>query len=269
MCRLLKVSTSGYYKYLPRGISKQAINNLILDKVIIRLYKEHQGLYGYRRIYHQLDIDASMNRVRRRMIALGLYAVTKKRYKTTTKSKNNAEYAPNILNQDFTADYPNQKWVSDITEMKIDAKKLYLALIIDLYSRKVIGWSMSNRMPASLVCDALNMAMRNRGYPKDVILHSDRGSQYTSEEYQKLITLYGLRCSMSAKGCCYDNAACESFFGTLKIELIYLKKFKDVGIAKSSIFNYIEAYYNRVRLHSSIGYMSPLEFESKQYAIAA
>ena len=164
MCKLLSASASGYYKWLPRPLSKRDISNLALDVQIKRIYKEHKGLYGYRRIYHALTITTSMNRVRKRMIVLGLYAVTKKKYKTGKKS-DASNYAPNILQQDFTASYPNQKWVSDITEMKIHGKKLYLAVIIDLYSRKVIGWSMSNRMPASLVCHALNMAMRNRDYP--------------------------------------------------------------------------------------------------------
>ncbi len=268
MCKLFKVSTSGYYKWLPRPPSKRTISNLILDEQIKAIYIQHKGLYGYRRIYHSLTLNASMNRVRRRMITLNLYAVTKKKYKAT-RSSSNHKYAPNLLQQDFTANHANQKWISDITEMKIHGKKLYLAVIIDLYSRKVIGWSMSNRMPASLVCNALNMAMRNRNYPSEVILHSDRGSQYSSTDYQKLMKLYGLICSMSAKGCCYDNAACESFFSTLKIEHVYLSKFRDVDHAKSSIFSYIEAYYNRIRLHSSIGYNSPLEFELNQLNLAA
>lgn len=270
MCRILKVSTSGYYKYLATGMSNRDIMNQALDKEITAIFKQFNGIYGYRRIHKELTTSASLNRVRRRMQELGLYAVVKKKYKaTTTKSCAGSRYAANLLDQDLHTTAPNQKWVSDITEMKIHAHKLYLSVIIDLYSRKVIGWSMSSRMPASLVCDALNMAMRNRGYPKGVIVHSDRGSQYTSDSYQRLITLYGLICSMSAKGCCYDNAACESFFATLKKEHVYRISFRDREEAKSSIFRYIEAFYNRVRLHSSIRYRSPIEFESKLLKIAA
>jgi putative transposase len=269
MCRLLTVSSSGYYTWLSRPLSKRTASNLILDAQIKLLYYHHQRKYGYRRIYHALSIPTSMNRVRRRMIALGLYGIRKGKFKSTTNSNHNKPYAPNILQQNFSADYPNQKWVSDITEMKINDKKLYLAVIIDLYARKVVGWSMSNRMPAKLVCDALKMAMLNRGYPTGVILHSDRGGQYCSDDYQKLIVLYKIKCSMSAAGCCYDNAACESFFATLKTEHVNQCKFKDREGAKSSIFSYIEAYYNRVRLHSSIGYMSPVEFEDKKFAMVA
>ena len=269
MCNLLKVSTSGYYKYLPQGLSSRDVMNIALDQEITALFKQYEGIYGYRRIYREITMHASLNRVRRRMIALGLYAVIKKKYQASPKSCVGTRYAANLLDQDLNTTAPNQKWISDITEMKVNARKLYLAVIIDLYSRKVIGWSMSNRMTAELACDALRMAMRNRGYPNGVMLHSDRGSQYTSKIYQTLLTAYGLICSMSAKGCCYDNAACESFFATLKKEHVYRNKFSSWEAAKSSIFKYIEVFYNRIRLHSSIEYLSPLQFESKQLAIAA
>ena len=272
MCKLLAASTSGYYKWIHSHPSARAVSNILVDKHIKIIFSHHHKRYGYRRIYKEiikLNILVSKNRVRRRMIKLNLYAVVTKKYKTTTKSCAQSRYANNILDQDFQADYLNHKWVSDITQMKINGRKLYLAVIVDLCSRMVIGWSMSNRMTASIVIGALNMAMRNRGYPKGVILHSDRGSQYISTSYQKLITHYQLKCSMSAKGCCYDNAACESFFATLKKELIYATTFSDVQAAKNSIFQYIEAYYNRVRLHSSIDYYSPLEFELKLLNIAA
>jgi putative transposase len=267
MCKVLAVSTSGYYACISRPLSKRSASNLVLDDAIKTLYIEHKGRYGYRRIYHALNIPTSINRVRRRMIVLGLYGISKAKFKTS--KKHSGTYAPKLLEQDFSADYPNQKWVSDITQMLIAGKKLYLAVIIDLYSRKVIGWSMANRMPAGLVCSALNMAMHNRGCPQGVILHSDRGSQYSSDQYQTLLKHYGLKCSMSAKGFCYDNAACESFFATLKTEQVYPYYFKHVQQAKSAIFKYIEGYYNTVRLHSSIGYSSPLEFEFKQSQIAA
>ena len=274
MCKLLKVSKSGYYKWLSCPVSNQAQANLKLDKYIKVLFTKYATNYGYRRIYKELlklNIPASINRVRRRMVKLNLYAATPvKKYKSTTnKSCTGTRYVANLLNQDLTTTAPNQKWVSDITETKVRGKKLYLAVIIDLYSRKVIGWSMNNHMRSGLIIDALNMAMNNRGYPKYVLLHSDRGSQYASYKYQRILKHYQIIQSMSATGCCYDNAACESFFATLKKELIYKVQFIDMHDAKSSIFSYIEAFYNKVRLHSSISYLAPLEFESRQLAMAA
>ena len=269
MCKVLKVSSSGYYQWLKRPLSSRAANNMVLDQEIKRLFTKHKSRCGYRGIHKHLKIASSSSRVRRRMKYLGLHAIHKRKYNKRTKQNNDCNYADNLLNQDFHADHIDQKWVSDITEMKINNRKLYLAVILDLCSRKVIGWPMSNRMPTELVCNALNMAMRNRGYPTGVILHSDRGSQYCSHDYQKLINSYKLLCSMSAKGCCYDNAACESFFATLKAELIYRETFASVVQAKSAIFEYIEAYYNRKRLHSSIGYLAPVTFEQQLFAMAA
>jgi putative transposase len=274
MCKLLKVSKSGYYKWLSCPVSNQEQANLKLDKYIKVLFTKYTKDYGYRRIYKELlklNLPTSINRVRRRMVKLNLYATKPvKKYKSTTnKSCTGSRYVANLLNQDLSATAPNQKWVSDITETKVRGKKLYLAVIIDLYSRKVIGWSMNNHMRSGLIIDALNMAMNNRAYPKYVLLHSDRGSQYASYKYQQILKHYQIIQSMSATGCCYDNAACESFFATLKKELIYKVQFIDMHDAKSAIFRYIEAFYNKVRLHSSIGYLAPLEFESRQLAIAA
>jgi putative transposase len=269
MCKLLKVSSSGYYQWLRRPLSPRAVSNMVLDQEIIRLFKEHKSRCGYRGIHKHLLIDASSSRVRRRMKVLGLQAIHKRKYNKKTKQDNDYTYADNLLNQDFHADHLDQKWVSDITEIKNNNRKLYLAVVLDLCSRKVIGWSMSNRMTASIVCNALNMAMRNRAYPTGVIIHSDRGSQYCSNDYQALINQYQLKCSMSAKGCCYDNASCESFFATLKAELICRETFTSLEQAKSAIFEYIEAYYNRVRLHSGIDYLSPVIFEQQLLAIAA
>ena len=155
----------------------------------------------------------------------------------------------------------DEAWVGDITYIRVGQKWLYLAVVIDLYSRKVIGWSMDKRMKAELVCDALKMALHNRNYPKGVMMHTDRGSQYCSKRYQRLIKNQALLCSMSGKGNCYDNAVCESFFHTLKVELVYQRHYETRDQAKRSIFWYIEAYYNRVRRHSSIDYKSPINFE--------
>jgi len=192
-----------------------------------------------------------------------LIAKANKPFVKTTDSNDNQYVAPNILQQNFKAAEPNQKYVTDITYVPTDEGWLYLSVIIDLYSRMVIGWSMANHMRAGLVSDTLEMAMFRRGMPTDVIVHSDKGSQYCSKDFQDKINKYQLRSSMSGKGCCYDNAACESFFGTLKVELCDDEEYKTIEEAKSSIFEYIEGYYNTQRKHSTINYMTPKEFKYK------
>lgn len=179
----------------------------------------------------------------------------------------NKQVAPNLLAQDFSATGPNQKWVSDITYIPTSEGWLYLCVFIDLFSRSVIGWSMSSRLKANLVTDALTMALFRRKFPNKVIVHSDRGSQYCSDKYQKLLNINSLICSMSATGCCYDNAAMESFFHTLKVELVHGENYRSKNEASSSIAYYIEAYYNRKRRHSAINYNIPLLYES--FAVAA
>jgi putative transposase len=262
---LVAVSSSGYYAWLKRKPSRRSQESGQLDHEIAKVYWRHRGLYGYRRIYVELLesglYSGSRDRIRRRMRQMDLHAITKRKYKHTTDSAHNKAIAPNLLNQVFTMSKPDKAWVGDITYIRVDQKWLYLAVIVDLYSRKVIGWAMDKRMKSVLVCNALRMALRNRGYPKGVIVHSDRGSQYCSKDYQRLITNHQLKCSMSGKGNCYDNAVCESFFHTLKTELVYQRKYENREQARQSIFWYIEAYYNRVRRHSSIGYMSPINYE--------
>jgi putative transposase len=199
---------------------------------------------------------------------LELRAKGKKKFKITTDSKHNLPVAANLLNRDFTTTAPNQKWVGDITYIWTDEGWLYLATIIDLYSRAVIGWSIQPTMTRELVCDTLVMALWRRGFPRGVLCHSDRGSQYCSEDYQKLLKNYGLICSMSRKGNCWDNACAESFFHTLKTELIYGERYKTRKSAKQSVFQYIEAYYNRVRRHSSIGSIAPAVFENQVRDVA-
>jgi putative transposase len=174
--------------------------------------------------------------------------------------------APNLLGQDFNADSPDQKWVSDITYIWTDEGWLYLAVVLDLYSRRVIGWAISERMTAQLVCDALIMALWNRKMPTGVIVHSDRGSQYCSALYQKLFRKHQLICSMSKKGDCYDNAAMESWNHSFKVEAVHGERFKTRAEAKYQVFEYIEVYYNRKRLHSKLGYLSPDAFEAKKVA---
>jgi putative transposase len=196
----------------------------------------------------------------------GLRAKAAKKFKATTNSKHDLPVAPNLLQQNFTATAPNRKYVSDITYLWTGEGWLYLATVIDLYSRLVVGWAMSERMTAQLVCDALQMALWRRRMPTGVIVHSDRGSQYCSGAYQALIKKHGLLCSMSARGCCYDNACAESFFHTLKVEVIHGERFATRGEMRQTVFEYIEVDYNRTRRHSANGYISPEAFEAQRIA---
>ena len=189
-----------------------------------------------------------------------------RKFKVTTDSNHSLPVAPNLLARDFTASAPNQKWVGDITYLMTSEGWLYLAVIIDLYSRSVVGWSMGERMTSSLVCDALTMALFRRGFPKDVILHSDRGSQYCSHAYREMADKYQLKMSMSRKGNCWDNACAESFFHSLKVEAIQYEPIMTKKEMRQNIFEYIEVDYNRVRRHSAMGYLSPENYEKENVA---
>ena len=218
---LIEVSPSGYYDWLKRSPSKRETENRELDGHISRVYQEHSGRYGYRRIYVELleqgVFSGSRERIRRRLRYLGLKAIHKRKFKNTTDSDHDKPVAPNLLQQNFDMTRLDEAWVGDITYIRIGQKWLYLSVVIDLHSRKVIGWSMDKRMKADFVCNALKMALHNRSYPKGVIMHTDRGSQYCSKHYQRLIKNHNLICSMSGKGNCYDNAGCESFSTRLKL----------------------------------------------------
>lgn len=211
-------------------------------------------------------IPCNEKRVARRMQILELEGCQTRKFKVTTDSEHDQPMAPDLLRQGFTSERPNQKWVSDITYVWTREGWLYLAVVMDLYSRAIIGWSMNKRMTQQLVCDALTMALFRRGFPKGVITHSDRGSQYCSNRYQRLIKLNQLNCSMSRKGCCYDNAAMESFFHSLKVEMIYRECYETREQARHSIFEYIEIYYNQCRRHSAIGNNIPMVFEAANAA---
>lgn len=266
MFHLFGVSSSGYYAYLKRLPSQRMLFNKQLDEKIEALFEEHRHIYGYRRLHVELLEEGyylSRERVRRRMHKLQLKAKQRKKYKQTTDSKHNKSVAKNILDRNFTVEIPNQAWVCDITYIKVNEQWLYLAIVLDLYSRKIIGWAMDTRMESTLVCQALTMALLHRGYPSKVLVHSDRGSQYCSDDYQSILTAYGLTCSMSRKGNCWDNAVAESFFHTLKTEWIYRHKLENMAQAKSMLLWYIEVYYNRVRKHSYLNYLSPVQFEEK------
>lgn len=269
MCRVLKVSRSGYYDWRSRVPSTRVEANRHLSDDIRRIYTEHKGRFGAPRITEQLRTEGQgvgKKRVARLMLAEGLRAKAARKYKATTNSNHNLPVAPNLLEQDFTATAPNQKWVSDITYIATDEGWLYLAVVLDLYARRVVGWAMSERMTAKLVCDALQMALWRRKRPGGVIVHSDRGSQYCSGDYQRLLRGNSLVCSMSKRGDCYDNAAMESWNHSLKVEAIHGERFVTRQMAKDQVFEYIEIYYNRKRLHSRLGYLSPEAFELRHVA---
>jgi putative transposase len=266
MCAMFAIERSGYYAWLKRKPSKRHRANDELDKKIIQLFNDHKNRCGSPRItkdLHEAGESCSKNRVARRMKHLNLYAKPKRKFRVTTDSKHNLPVAANLLNRDFTASAPNQKYVGDITYIWTNEGWMYLAVVIDLYSRAVIGWSIQATMTRQLVCDALMMALWRRGFPRGVLFHSDRGSQYCSDDYQKMLKQHGFICSMSRKGNCWDNSVAESFFNSLKTELIYTETYATREIAKQSIFNYIETYYNRVRRHSYIGFIAPEKFESQ------
>jgi transposase InsO family protein len=214
-------------------------------------------------------VVCSKNRVARRLRFLNLKAKAKAKFRiTTTDSKHNLPTAPNVLNRDFTATEPNQKWAGDITYIPTNEGWVYLAVVLDLYSRAVVGWSIQSTMTRKLVCGALQMALNNRKNPTKVLFHSDRGSQYCSDDFQMILKERAFISSMSRKGNCWDNAVVESFFHTLKVELTHSMQYSTREYAKQSIFEYIEVYYNRKRMHSSVKYMAPLTFESQFEKVA-
>lgn len=264
MCQALQVSSSGYYDWRNRPESKQSVANRILLSHIRIVHKRSRENYGSPRITKELNysgIPCGENRVEKLMRENNIRAKRSKKFKATTNSKHNYPVADNLLNRQFEVDSPNSVWVSDITYIWTTEGWLYLAGVIDLHSRMVIGWSMSKRMTEQLTLDALNHAIDRRQPSEGLLHHSDRGSQYASKNYQKLLKENKIICSMSRKGNCWDNAVMESFFATLKTELVYYENFITRKDAKSKIFDYIELFYNRNRRHSSLDYKSPAQFE--------
>jgi len=253
-----------YYAWVSTPFSKRQKQTEDLDEMIKVIFYEHKCRYGSTRIAIELKargVPCTRFRVSERMRALNLIPKARRKFKATTDSNHKKPVAKNILLQDFTATSPNQKWLTDITYIQTQEGWLYLCVFLDLYSRSIIGWSMSDNLKASLVEDALAMALFRRKFPSDVIVHSDRGVQYCSSGYQQQLSLNSLVCSMSSVGCCYDNAAMESFFHTLKVELVHDERYETREIAKTSIVEYIECYYNRKRRHSAINYMIPAQLE--------
>ena len=264
MCKVLGVSRSGYYARRKRPVSKREMANRALYKEIKAVYNENHGVYGSPRIYRALKkqgVACSENRVARLMRLRKLRAKQTTRYKSTTRRNKAHPVAPNLLKRDFVADRPNQKWLTDITYIPTQGGWLYLALVLDLFSRRIVGWAMSARMTSDLTMEALRMAIRQRRPEVGLIHHSDQGSQYTDGEYQQLLKDYGIQVSMNGVGSWYDNAPMESFIGSLKSEWVHHRTYRTRDEARPDIFYYIEAFYNRRRLHSALDYLSPEAYE--------
>jgi len=270
MCELLKISRSSYYDWLIQKTpsARAQENQMLLDKVKM-IFIEHKGRYGSRRIRQTLfnmGHLVSRKRVGRLMKTLQLCCKTKRKFKCTTDSKHTLPIAPNLLNRNFSPAGMNQVYAGDITYIWTQEGWLYLAVVIDLFSRQVVGWAMNSRMTSDLVNDALLMALWKRKPTKGLIWHTDRGSQYASTSHRLLLKRHGIKQSMSRKGNCWDNAVSESFFHTLKTESLYHYQFKTREEARMVAFEYIETYYNRIRMHSANGYVSPVEYELSQKA---
>jgi len=269
MCRVLKVSPSAYYAWLGRPESRRVREDRRLLVEIKAIHQAKRETYGSPRMHAELEAQGlrlGEKRVARLMRDNNIRAKQKKKFRVTTDSKHAYPVAPNLLERNFQAAAPNQKWVADISYIHTDEGWLYLAVILDLYSRIVVGWSMAGRMTRRLVLNALDMAVGRRRPGPGLTHHSDRGSQYACGDYQKALIAQGMLCSMSRKGDCWDNAAMESFFHTLKTELVHHRKYLTRWQAKADIFEYIEVFYNRSRRHSTLGYLTPEEYEMIQMA---
>lgn len=266
LCQAVEVSRSGYYAWRRRRESPRARSNRALLGSIREIYEGSRGAYGAPRIQRELEVRgqaAGRHRVARLMRSAGLVARRRRRSRRSTKGPQRLPAAPNLLAQRFTAEAPNQAWVADITYVPTREGWLYLAAVLDLFSRRVVGWSTSGTMTRQLVIDALQIALGQRDVRPGLIHHSDRGSQYASTDYQLLLAKHGFRCSMSAKGNCYDNAVAESFFHSLKTELVHHQRFATRREAHAHLFEWIEGFYNRRRRHSTIGYKTPVEHEER------
>jgi transposase InsO family protein len=272
MCRLLAVSRAGFYAWRQRPMAPRTRQDQTLAVAVAAIYTDNHGRYGSPRV--QMELRARGQRSGRKRIARlmrlqGLRARPRRRYRTTTDSRHDLPVCPNLLARRFAVAQANTVWVTDMTYIWTPQAWLYLAVIIDLFSRRVVGWSMSERLDRKLALDALRMALAQRRPPHGLIHHSDRGSQYASEDYQQLLAQHGLRCSMSRRGDCWDNAVAESFFASLKLELVYQVQWPSRAAARTALFEYLELFYNRRRRHSSLGYLSPVEFERRDHLRSA
>jgi transposase InsO family protein len=265
MCRVLEVSTSGYYDWLDRPESRRKRRHRYLLTGIRRVYIESRKIYGAPRIHAELTErgeKVGKNTVAFLMRRHSIQSKVHKRFVITTDSRHTKKPAKNVLGGDFTAARANEKWVSDVTFIPTRKGWLFLAVIMDLYSRMIVGWSMGEKNSTELIEDALKMSAAQRGNTQGILLHSDQGAQYASGSYQRRLNELGIVCSMSRKGNCWDNAPMESFFHSLKTECVGFEDYKSLSEARTSIFSYVELFYNRKRRHSAIGYQSPMAFEN-------
>ena len=263
-CDVLSVSRSGYYAWRNRGPSPTAQRRATLTEQIRQAHQTSRATYGSPRVHAELVANGQpCNRktVAKCMKQAGLCAKSHRRFRVTTTDSNHPHpVAENLVNRNFAPSQKNETWTADITYIPTDEGWLYLAAVEDLFTREIVGWSMSDRIDSRLVVDALEMALHRQRPGADLVAHSDRGVQYASEHYQRLLTKHGITCSMSRKGNCWDNAPMESFFATLKKELVHHEEYETRAEARNSLFEYIEVYYNRVRRHSALGYQSPAQF---------
>jgi len=266
MCRVLGVAQSGYYAWRRRAPSRQSQENTVLGERIARMYQANRQVYGSPRIHAALRAEGQQcgrKRVARLMRERGLSAKPRTHRVRTTDSQHEHPVAPNLLNRDFTASAPNSKWVADITGVWTWEGWLYLAVVLDIFSRMVVGWAMDQHRDEALVEQAALMALARRHPEPGLLHHSDRGSQYAAQDYRALLARCGIIVSMSRKADCYDNALMESFIGTLKSECVDRESYQTRKEARHSIFEYLEVFYNRQRLHSSLGYVSPITYEQQ------
>lgn len=270
MCRVLEVSASGYYAWRRRMISIRRQEDEKLQQRIRTIHQRSRGTYGAPRIHAELQeqgVRVGRKRIARLMNQSGLAGVSRRKSTVTTRRDRSARPAPDLVERKFVAEGPNQLWVADITYVPTWVGFLYLAVVLDVWSRKIVGWAIASHLRASLVTAALDMAILQR-WPTEVIHHSDQGCQYTSIEFGKRCREEGVRPSMGSVGDCYDNAMCESFFATLECELIDRSVFRDHAQGRAALVDFIEGFYNTHRRHSAIGYLSPVQFENRQAALA-
>jgi transposase InsO family protein len=269
LCRVLEVSRSGYYAWRARKPSARALEDERLRPKVVEAFKTGRGTYGSPRVRDELvdqGFEIGRKRVARLMREMGLRGATPRKFRMTTDSDHDHPIAENVLDRNFEALGPNQKWATDITYVYTGEGWLYLAVVMDLYSRRIVGWSTADHLKTGLCLDALQMALDHRMGVEGLIHHSDRGVQYASARYRDVLAAQGIECSMSRRANCWDNAVAESFFGTLKNELIYRRPWSTREEAHDAIGEYIEIFYNRIRRHSTIGGMSPAKFEEMALA---
>jgi putative transposase len=272
LCQVLQVSRSGFYAWQQRPAAQRTRQNQRLGLEIAAIFAESRGRYGSPRVHAELrdrGHRTGRKRVARLMHLAGLHARERHRFRRTTNSGHDMAIRGNLLARQFSVTQPNISWATDITYLWTLEGWLYLAVMLDLFSRRVVGWAISERLERGIALDALTMALRNRRPPHGLLHHSDRGSQYASHEYQQLLAANGIRSSMSRRGNCWDNAVAESFFATLKLELVYQTQWRTRAEARNAVFEYIELFYNRRRRHSALEYLSPEQFENRSHETLA